>query len=181
VIRFLSCGFQSIHDTFRSGKYWVEPLKGNWADERTVRNRLQAMGFQMKCLEIVSCLEMKDPEKFKAGAVNHYGTNKVNLMRAVRHPSFAQIARRVLLFAQNVEVRHPDDLANVVLYCRSGNHRSVSVAELLAYCFSEVGCHVYLKHKSELMWVRQKCRICDGCNGADCLFYYCFICLFIIL
>ena len=100
-----------------------------------------------------------------AKPVGHYGTHTLNLLRVAQHDEFAPLVRRIVQWLYRAG-RPPAASLHSTMYCKSGNHRSVALAELLAYAAKTTGLCVEVEtdHLCDFRWPSYKCRVCAACD-----------------
>ena len=73
---------------------------------------------------------------------------------------------KVAAFFQKVHRRFANGTREFYFYCRSGNHRSVALAELCAYVYNRTGlASATVQHMMQWKWPSMKCRICESCDS----------------
>jgi hypothetical protein len=124
-------------------------------DEAKMQFLLQKGGFP--AARAVNCLGFKDPNPIS----NHYGTNP-----RVMAGLFRQEDVMVALF-KHLHVLYFRGAREFYFYCRSGNHRSVALAEMCAYVYNQSGrASATVDHKMQWRWPSFKCGVCRAC-GSD--------------
>ena len=73
---------------------------------------------------------------------------------------------RVAEFFRKVHARFLTGTREFYFYCRSGNHRSVALAELCAHVYNTTGRGAAtVDHMMQWKWPTKKCRICKACDS----------------
>lgn len=144
-----------------------------WVDDETLRRALRRQGEPRVDL-VIDARAFPDPNA--KHTTRHIGVNPEIITRIVHHRHFTWFLQDVeqqwrRAVALQRAQRSDQELSMVVaVYCRSGKHRSVAIAECLRY----IGMHVEgltlvdndVKHMSKKKWGSGICRGgCEECSG----------------
>ena len=103
-----------------------------------------------------NCLGFPDPNPITW----HYGTHPDIMGRLLQNEA------RVAFFFEIVHGRFLNGTREFYFYCRSGNHRSVALAELCAHVYNTTARGAAtVDHMMQWKGPTKKCRICNACDS----------------
>ena len=150
VVIFHSCGYHTVH-LCTPRKILQEMHEVN---ETQMQYLLQKGGFPGA--RAINCLQFADPDP----VTHHYGTNP-RIMEGVLFNEDMVVA-----FFRRMHALFLTGSREFYFYCRSGNHRSVALAELCAYVYNHTGCaSAIVDHMMQWKWASMKCGICNNCDS----------------
>ena len=114
---------------------------------------------------VCDCRSIRDPAR-DPELRKHIGTLPANLLNMIKQKAcqkfFAELHRHTFDMLRRERNEH----VCLILFCRSGRHRSVAVSYCLQYCVTLAGLEsIGIHHASEGYYWRSTCGGCEDCKG----------------